>query len=840
MKDKQRRPFNVTVSNDKMTCFLQIFYTGERIDISTILNVLRYNNIIIGVDRNSIVNAIQNSYDQKKDMDPVVIARGDSPPLDQSEKVEFYTRFPEQELKECSENYFKTPRVRSVESVKKGSIVAERHVLDDNIIRTNIFGNIVKTITLSPGKHTALNNENQYIADCDGYAVIENASISVVPFRWLTVKIKKSDDRFKAEVILEKNEFEELIPSAEDIIKIMKNAGVKYGIDKKLIEDELSKISIADSKFPITFTAAKGDSKTDGEDAHFNLFFPINPDIVNIPLSLLTYPEKGTIDKIFRHNEKIAEKIKSKPSKPGYLVTGEVIKAKTPRDIELYFDFPVTTNEDTKANKIEYLTGIRGSLKLKDNKVMIQPRGDEYIDINISEDKLSAVLDFYLPVGGGKPLTFNTCLKTLKSHSIIYGIDDKKIRVVLSRLEKDKKPLKGIEAVRGEKPMNGKDGELKCYFTPQSTKPKVDAFGNVDHYDLGPIPFIKKDKVVVEIISPTKGGSGKNIYGEEILPIPGNDVSIQTGQNVSISEDGKKIIALVNGCPKIESGILMVVEVYETVGDVSFTTGNIRYKGDVIVNGNIKSGFKVESLEGEVQIRGVVYGALIKAKKDIKVANGIVGERKCRVYTEGNLVAKFIERSVIDVQGNLEVGNYIMDSMVTVGGSIRAVTGRGLILGGQALAASDIEAVTVGNVKGVKTYLYAGQRYDLIKKSSRLSKEKQKLDEDLIKLNKSLDRLDSIEDSKKTEAEKNPLSKMKEQQQKYIKRINFLQNTLTDINAKIKQEKEKLEGRVLIREKCFPGVFIYINEREFTAQSEIQAKIFTFDRTKESIVIKPF
>ena len=229
---------------------------------------------------------------------------------------------------------------------------------------------------------------------------------------------------------------------------------------------------------------------------------------------------------------------------------------------------------------------------------MIQPYEDGYMEVKVAEDKLSAVLDFHPPVGGGKHLVFETCMHILKRLVIRHGIDADEIKLALAKLEKDKFPVKGVAAVKGTVPENGKDADIKCHFKPQSTKPKMDTMGNVDHYDLGPVPSVEKDKVIAEIIPPTRGTPGKDIFGEEVPPIPGREVEVKAGLNVSISGDGKSYAALVEGCPKVESGVLNVVEVFETATDVNFSTGNIRFRGDVIVNGNIKSGFKVESLEG--------------------------------------------------------------------------------------------------------------------------------------------------------------------------------------------------------------------------------------------------
>ena len=89
---------------------------------------------------------------------------------------------------------------------------------------------------------------------------------------------------------------------------------------------------------------------------------------------------------------------------------------------------------------------------------------------------------------------------------------------------------------------------------------------------------------------------GIDIFGNKIDFLPVN-AFFQVGNNITISEDKLSLIANIDGCLFIKSGVLHVDDVYQIRGDVDFHTGNIDFNGDVIIGGDVKSGFQIISKE---------------------------------------------------------------------------------------------------------------------------------------------------------------------------------------------------------------------------------------------------
>ena len=127
---------------------------------------------------------------------------------------------------------------------------------------------------------------------------------------------------------------------------------------------------------------------------------------------------------------------------------------------------------------------------------------------------------------------------------------------------------------------------------------------NANYKDLNQFIPLVKDQKIVSINKPIVKDSGIDIFGNKIDFLPIN-AFFQVGNNIAISEDKLSLIANINGCLFIKSGVLHVDDVYQIRGDVDFHTGNIDFNGDVIIGGDVKSGFKIIS-KGNIYVNGTV------------------------------------------------------------------------------------------------------------------------------------------------------------------------------------------------------------------------------------------
>ena len=181
---------------------------------------------------------------------------------------------------------------------------------------------------------------------------------------------------------------------------------------------------------------------------------------------------------------------------------------------------------------------------------------------------------------------------------------------------------------------------------------------------------------------------------------------MQGRTDISLSEDGRKLISQVNGHVILENDKVIVSNVLELV-DIDNSTGDIEYNGDVTIKGNILAGFSVKA-KGDVVVQGVVEGATVIAGGNITFNRGIQGMNKAVIKAGGNIVSKFIESvSLVESGGNIE-SDSILHSRVVAKGFIKATGKKGLIIGGDVKATSFIEAKTIGNEMGTTTVVGVG------------------------------------------------------------------------------------------------------------------------------------
>ena len=211
--------------------------------------------------------------------------------------------------------------------------------------------------------------------------------------------------------------------------------------------------------------------------------------------------------------------------------------------------------------------------------------------------------------------------------------------------------------------------------------------------------------MLAEIIPAEKGQNGIDVYGNVTLARDVKKITFEHGRNLQISEDGLKLISLVDGHASLVDGTVFVADVY-TVEDVSTATGNIEYHGNVEVNGNVCENFSIKT-DGNVFVKGVVEGAYIEAGGNIVIERGMHGQGKGILKAKGNVIAKFISAAEVEADGFVEA-EQILNAKVTAGETVNAEAGKGLITGGKIVAKAGVNVKNAGSPMGASTIIEVG------------------------------------------------------------------------------------------------------------------------------------
>ena len=293
---------------------------------------------------------------------------------------------------------------------------------------------------------------------------------------------------------------------------------------------------------------------------------------------------------------------------------------------------------------------------------------DDYLELIISKDRLKAFIKIKKTVSSVVPI--DTIREYLKTKKIKSGIkDDALIQTWLANADPGDDPFIIAEGVNPEFPQ---DAKIKYYFKTDFRKAgKIMDDGSIDFRDRGDIPFTKKDVLLAEKAIAVPGKPGLDIFGEPIIVPEPRDLAFDTGSGTRFSDDKLQIFADSEGMPHRDAmGNISVLPELTIKDDVDYKTGNLDFKGNIVVKGVVRTGFSVKCANLTAK---QIEGAEVDLTGDLNVSAGIVDSELIRV--QGSVQAKYINNSKINAFGDLIVQKEIIDSRVLLSGSCINETG---------------------------------------------------------------------------------------------------------------------------------------------------------------------
>ncbi|GEN57592.1 hypothetical protein GCM10012290_21740 [Halolactibacillus alkaliphilus] len=214
-------------------------------------------------------------------------------------------------------------------------------------------------------------------------------------------------------------------------------------------------------------------------------------------------------------------------------------------------------------------------------------------------------------------ITHEDILHDLAERGINYGINQRAIDEALSSLQG------GLFVIaEGVAADEGKDGWLEVRVRTQAEDTSKDNtdLSAINFRERKQIPTVEKGQVLAVIHPAITGKPGRSIKDEVIVPKQPRELKIVTQKGTIKLEN--RIVANENGRPFIEKrGTLVKTKVLPQMvhdGDVDLSSGNITFRGDVEVKGDVTEGMQIQS-GGHVTIHQTVNGATIRALQSIHI-----------------------------------------------------------------------------------------------------------------------------------------------------------------------------------------------------------------------------
>ncbi len=455
-------------------------------------------------------------------------------------------------------------------------------------------------------------------------------------------------------------------------------------------------------------------------------------------------------------------------------------------------------------------------------------QNDATLSVNIMDQEMKAYL-FVLPPGeGGADVSADMIIAFLKNNRVIEGI-----REDLAKDFQDSPVYRENYLIaEGIPPKNGDDAKIVYNFEPDNTKVRLEESksGKINFKELNLIQNVVEGQPLAQKMPAQRGKAGKTVTGKYLEASSGKDIPIPVGKNARIAEDGMTVVAEVNGQVLLNNNKICVEPIF-TVDSVSVKTGNIKFLGTVIVNGNVDDGFEIKA-SGNIEIKGTVGQAELDAEGDIVVGQGVIGKEGGVIRAGKSIWSKFIQNTDIVEAGDMViVSDGIINSNVSAKRKVICRGKRADIIGSKVSATETVYARNLGSAtSGHDTIISVG--FDPQKKArlnmlhTQYSADAKTLAD--VKLN--VNSLESIQADRGSLPEDKQTIYKSLTEQKYM-----LEMKMKEVECEIEEIKEYLqslraEGRISASGNVYAGVQISIWDVIEDIRVDCQATTFFLER----------
>ena len=594
--------------------------------------------------------------------------------------------------------------------------------------------------------------------------------------------------------------------SGESLEDALREASVELGLPLKKIEYEIleqgSRGILGVGKRPFLLVAYPAQQQMDlaeGDDG-FDLDFGLDEDESrNVDgQALVRLTPNGILLKV------------SPPQGEGVAVTEraamQVVAARTSERVDTSMVAKIVKRADAEWVKI--------------GEFDYNPANDAYISVEVVDGEMKAVVSLTSPGPGGADPSADGIRAALENAGVIHGIDEE----ALQQIEDAPRYRERMVVAEGSRPKNGEDARMVYNFKTDNRQAQLQESkdGKVDFKELNKIENVVEGQVLARKVPPEQGEAGQTVTGRMIPARDGKDIDAPLGENTRLSDDGRSIVAEINGLVKLVNGKVTVEPMYIVAGDVNMKEGNIRFLGTVIVKGNVDDGFSVNAA-GDIEVMGNVGKGVLEAEGDVIVHQGIAGKGEGRVAAGGSIWAKFIENGTAEAGDMIIVSDGIINSHVFSDQRIICRGKRASIVGGHIRAAEEVDAKSLGSVAGMETLVEVG--YDPKSRERLLELEAQ--DEELAKkleeISLNLSTIEAMRKNKRTISKEKlkQYSVMKAQKEKITASRQKLGVDMKAIHDYLDQLKTN--GRISVSGTVFPGVKITIKDAQLPVRHETRA-----------------
>lgn len=359
---------------------------------------------------------------------------------------------------------------------------------------------------------------------------------------------------------------------------------------------------------------------------------------------------------------------------------------------------------------------------------VVAEKKNAHLRIVVADDEMSADAQIFAAYGGNH-VSANQIVKGAQENNVTFGFDKKRLIALAGKASKAA-PGSDIQdtIALGRGPISGANAEFEqlviCFkdriLKPQEKNAKT---GAVNMRDLGVLVSVNPGDKVMRKIPMTKGKQGNSVTGTIIETVDGVDAQLTAGSGTEISpKDPNVLLSTISGLPRRVDNGMAVEDVFE-VPKVDVSTGNIDYKGSIVVNGDVGEGMTVKA-EGDINITGYVDSACIEAQGDVVIGKAAIGRQvdgddvnySTLIKAKGNIFIRHAQYVEIQCDKMVTIEKQLLHSRVTAKslliGSEESPTGK--IIGGHLNLIESLRVGALGAPAGSHSKVTFNQLFDKV------------------------------------------------------------------------------------------------------------------------------
>lgn len=365
-----------------------------------------------------------------------------------------------------------------------------------------------------------------------------------------------------------------------------------------------------------------------------------------------------------------------------------------------YYKSPIFAAKDMYKKRLELLDNPKLAIETnnKNEPSKTETQFLQKINISLSPDEMEA----YLQIDKKNVPGRINIIIALTDKGIKNGIDFEMVDAV-SKGEIDQS---SVIIAKGTPCIDGKDGWYEFYFQTKSNnyeelleQDKI-KFSQIEWFEI-----VNKDQQLAYYHKSIPGKDGTTVTGKKVYAKRCKELPLLSGTGIKKQKDNVTYIANQNGVIMLDGYTLKVTPLLK-LKEVATST-EINFTGNVIIEGNVKSGAKIHATE-DVLIKGTVESAQINTEGNLILQKEFIGYKDATIRAKKNVFGPDFE--LVEIYASQKIiGNKFKNCILYAQGQVKTVGQDGMIAGGSICAENGIKTVNLGTQERIPTFIKIGK-----------------------------------------------------------------------------------------------------------------------------------